>query len=100
MNRLLIGILDLLNKLLALLLIVSGGISGYYGNLGFETRALYDGPGSHVVWTLLGLVAGLVLAALVSGVLATIITISREATAIHHFLDARRSTFPPADRPV
>jgi hypothetical protein len=52
------------------------------------------------VWTLLGLIVGLILAALVSGVLATIITISREATAIHQLLAARAAAPPPADRRV
>ena len=98
MNRLLIGILDLLNKLLAIFLVISSAISGYYGNLPFLAFG-DEGPGTRIVTTLIGLVVGLILAAIVSGVLATIITISREATAIHQLLLARIAAVPP-DRPV
>jgi hypothetical protein len=98
MNRLLIGILDLLNKLLAIFLVISSTVSGYFGTLDF-LGPVVGGPGQRIVTTLIGLVIGLILAAIVSGVLATIITISREATAIHQLLLARIAAVPP-DRPV
>jgi len=99
MNRLLIGILDLLNKLLAIILVVSSTISGFYGELASYGLPVYDGPGHRIVMTIIGFIIGLILAALVSGVLATIITISREAAAIHQLLLVRPIVAPP-QRPM
>jgi hypothetical protein len=88
MNRLLIGILDFLNKLLAIGLIVSSAISGYYGQFG-AYRVAVDDPLHRVTATLIGLVIGIVAAALVSGLLATLINISRETTTIRELLRER-----------
>jgi len=91
MNWLLIGILDILNKLLALFLVVSSTVSGYYGHFGSYTVPISD-PTDHVLATVLGFVIGIILAALVSGFLAAVITISREMTAIHEILVTRPPT--------
>lgn len=88
MNRLLIGILDFLNKLLAVVLVVSSTVSGFYGQFGTYAVAV-DDPAHRALATLIGFVIGIVLAALVSGVLATIINISREMTAIREMLRER-----------
>ena len=88
MNRLLIGILDFLNKLLALVLVVSSTVSGYYGQFGTYAVAV-DDPLHRALATLIGFVIGVVLAALVSGFLATIINISREMTTIRELLRER-----------
>ena len=86
MNRLLIGILDILNKLLAILLVLSSTISGYYGQ--FAGYAVPVDDALHrALATLIGFVIGVVAAALVSGFLAAIITISREMTTIRELLD-------------
>lgn len=85
MNRLLIGILDILNKLLAIVLIVSSTISGYYGEFDGYVVAIAD-PLHRVFATLIGFVVGIVAAALVSGLLAAIITIARETMTIHALL--------------
>jgi hypothetical protein len=88
MNRLLIGVLDILNKLVALLLIVSGAVSGWYGQ--------YAPPDNHVLGAVIGLIGGIVVAGLVSGFVATIITISRELTLIRAIAETR----PAFDRNV
>ena len=88
MNRVLIGILDLLNKLLAILLVLSSTVSGYYGQFGGYELAV-DDPVHRAVATAIGFFIGIVIAALVSGFLATIINISREMTAIREALLTR-----------
>lgn len=88
MNRVLIGILDLLNKLLAILIVLSSTISGYYGQFGAYAVAV-DDPVHRALATIIGFVIGIVVAALVSGFLATIINISREMTVIREALLAR-----------
>jgi hypothetical protein len=98
MNRLLIGILDIINKLLAIFLIISSTASGYFGRFGPYLGAddAVDGNGAYrVLGAVIGFLAGLVVAALVSGFLATIINISREATAIRELMTARLA----AERP-
>jgi hypothetical protein len=98
MNRLLIGILDIINKLLAIFIVISSTASGYLGQFGpyFAMDAAADGNGAYrALGTLIGFIAGLVVAALVSGFLATIINISREATAIRELMTARLA----AERP-
>lgn len=93
MNRLLIGILDILNKLLALFLIVSSTISGYLGQFhGYIVE--FHGAGERAVATIIGFVIGLVLAAFVSGFVAAVITISKEAMAIREIL-LSRGVSPP-----
>jgi hypothetical protein len=88
MNRLLIGVLDILNKLAALLFIVSGALSGYAGQYGY-----IDATGiPHLqgfVGAVIGLIGGLIVAGLVSGFLAAVITISRELTLIRELIAAR-----------
>jgi hypothetical protein len=93
MNRLLIGILDLLNKLLAVVLVISSTISGYYGQFG-TFGVVVDDPLHRALATVIGFVIGVVLAALVSGLLATIINISREMTTIRELLRERRVVTP------
>jgi hypothetical protein len=88
MNRLLIGILDALNKLLAIVIVVSSTVSGYWGHFGTYAVAL-DDPVQHGIASAIGFVVGVIVAALVSGFLATIINISREMTAIRHLLNER-----------
>lgn len=88
MNRLLIGILDFLNKLLAIELVVSSTISGYYGQFGAYSVAVED-PLHRGIATLIGFVIGIVAAALVSGLLATLINMSREMTTIRELLRER-----------
>jgi hypothetical protein len=88
MNRLLIGILDFLNKLLAVVLIVSSTISGWYGQFGLYQVVVTD-PLHRALATVIGFVIGVVAAAVVSGLLATIITISREMTTIRELLRER-----------
>ena len=88
MNTLLIGILDVLNKLLALVIVVSSTVSGYYGQFGTYSVVL-DNPVERALATAVGFILGVIVAALVSGFLATIINISREMTAIRHILNER-----------
>jgi hypothetical protein len=88
MNWLLIGILDFLNKLLALIIVVSSAVSGYWGQFGMYQLDVAD-PLHRAIGTLIGIVVGIIVAALVSGVLATIINISREMTAIRLILNER-----------
>ena len=96
MNRLLIGILDLLNKLLALLIITSSTIGGYRGDLaGFIYLPAAGSAAERVVWTVAGFIIGLALAGLFSGLLAAIITIAREMIALRELLTYRG----PSGRP-
>jgi hypothetical protein len=88
MNRLLIGILDFLNKLLAVVLIVSSTASGWYGQFGIYQMAV-DDPLHRAIGAAAGFVVGIILAAVVSGLLATIINISREMTTIRELLRER-----------
>lgn len=94
MNRLLIAILDIINKVIALLLIISGVVEGWYGDIWPYIGQGYVAPRS-IVGALIGLILGLVLAGIVSGFLAAIITIARELTAIHQLLAVRVWTPPP-----
>jgi hypothetical protein len=91
MNRLLIGILDLLNKLVAIMVIIVFTAGGYLGNIR-DYLPVHPPPGvsGQVLSTLIGFVAGLVAAALVCGILATFITIARELIAIRENLEAGR----------
>lgn len=93
MNWLLIGILDVLNKLIAIFLVISSAVSGYYGEFGTYAVAVTD-PAHRALATVVGLCIGIILAALVSGLLAAIITISREMAAIRAILVARGPSPP------
>jgi hypothetical protein len=88
MNWLLIGILDGLNKLLAIVIVASSTVAGYWGHFGTYVVAL-DDPVERAIATAIGFVVGVIFAALVSGFLATVINISREMTAIRHLLNER-----------
>ena len=92
MNALLIGILDILNKLLAIGLIILSTVSGYLGNFNEYVPFTLDGIGERILTTIVGFIIGLIIAAVVSGLLATVINISQEATLIRQLLIARRTT--------
>jgi hypothetical protein len=95
MNALLIGTLDLLNKLLAILLILGGVTKGYFGDFADYIPFTLEGPALRIASIIVGFIVGLVTAAIVSGLLATVINISKEATLIRELLTARRLTPPP-----
>jgi hypothetical protein len=80
MNHFLIGVLSLVNQILAVILIVGATLSGIAQPMG----GYYDvpQPWSYVVGAVTGLIGGLVAAALVCGIIAAIVTIARELTAI------------------
>jgi hypothetical protein len=88
MNDFLIGILSLLNQLLAILIILAATIGG----ASQPTESLYavGQPWQMLVGGLIGFLAGLVSAGLVCGLIAAIVTISRELTAIR----AHMGVFP------
>jgi hypothetical protein len=93
MNRLLIGILDLVNKLIAISIIVSTTLEGYFGDL-----SAYVGPtylSYRILWAVIGFILGLILAGIVSGLLAAIITIAREMAALRELISVRVWTAPP-----
>lgn len=94
MNRLLVGVLDLVNKLMALLIIVSSTIEGYRGDFSGYV-AFSDSLPERVVWAVVGLLIGVVVAGIVSGVLAALITIARELIGIRELLSVRVWTAPP-----
>jgi hypothetical protein len=97
MNRLLIGILDIVNKLLALFMIVSATIEGYRGDLAarFYAVAVPALPAEHLLWAAIGFVVGLVLAGTFAGFIAAIVTIARELSAMRELLSMRVWTNPP-----
>jgi hypothetical protein len=93
MNRLLIGVLDIVNKLIAISIIVSSTVEGYFGDF-----SDYVGPtyvSYRILWAVVGFVIGLVLAGIVSGLLAAIITIAREMAALRELVSVRVWTAPP-----
>jgi hypothetical protein len=95
MNRLLIAVLDITNKVAALALIALGSLEGWYGDVWPYIGQGYVAPRS-VLGALIGLAVGLVLAGLVSGFLAALITIARQLAAIHELLAVRVWTpLPP-----
>jgi hypothetical protein len=93
MNRLLIGILDIVNKLLALFIIVSATIEGYLGDFGGYVVA--TGVPQRALWTVIGFIIGLALAGIFSGFIAAVITIARELIALREMLAVRVWTPPP-----
>ena len=95
MNRLLIGILDIVNKLLALFLIVSSTIEGYRGDLAARFDVMPANPTQQVLWAVAGFVVGLVLAGIFAGFIAAIITIARELSSMRELLAMRVWTNPP-----
>ena len=94
MNWLLITILDVVNKLLAIFVVVSSTAEGYYGDFRGYVGPQYGAPHS-ILGAMFGFIAGLVLAGIVSGLLAAIITIARELMAMRELLATRVWTTPP-----
>jgi hypothetical protein len=95
MNRILIAILDIINKLLALFLVVASVVGGYFGDFrGYFSPDYVVQPHS-IVGALIGFVVGLALAGIFCGFLATVITIARELIAIRELLAVRVWTAPP-----
>lgn len=94
MNRILIAILDIINKLLALFLLVASVVGGYFGDFRGYVGPDYVQPHS-IVGALVGFVVGLALAGIFCGFLATVITIARELIAIRELLAVRVWTAPP-----
>ena len=95
MNRLLIGILDVVNKLLALFIIVSATIEGYLGDFGGYIAVTPAGVPQRALWTVIGFLIGLALAGIFSGFIAAVITIARELVALREMLAVRVWTPPP-----
>lgn len=93
MNRLLIGILDIVNKLLAFFIIVSATIEGYLGDFG--GYVVVTGAPQRALWTVIGFLIGLALAGIFSGFIAAVITIARELIALREMLAVRVWTPPP-----
>ncbi len=94
MNRLLIAVLDIINKLLALFLIISSAIAGYFGSAWPYIGEGYVEPRS-ILGAVIGVIVGLALAGVFSGFLAAIITIARELTALRELMAVRVLTPPP-----
>jgi hypothetical protein len=80
MNNFLIGILSLVNQVLAVLLIVGGTLGGIAQPM--ETYVSLPQPWSYVLGGAFGLIGGLITAAIVCGTIAAIVTIARELSAI------------------
>lgn len=95
MNRLLIGILDLVNKILALFIIVSATVEGYRGDFAGRLMIAPGGPAQQALWTVIGFIIGLALAGIFAGFIAAVITIARELTAMRELLAMRVWTNPP-----
>lgn len=95
MNRLLIGILDIINKLLALLIVISATVEGYRGEFAGSVFVVPQGAAQQVLWTVLGFVLGLALAGIFSGFIAAIVTIARELVALRELMAVRVWTNPP-----
>ncbi len=68
---------------------------GYFGDFADYIPFTLEGPALRIASIIVGFIVGLVTAAIVSGLLATVINISKEATLIRELLTARRLTPPP-----
>ncbi len=95
MNRLLIGILNVINKLLALFIIISATIEGYRGDFTGSYFAVPASTAEHALWTVIGFIIGLALAGIFSGFIAAIVTIARELVALRELMAVRAWTNPP-----
>ena len=91
MNRLLVGILDLLNKLVAILLILGGAAAGFLSDPHELFPAAPAGISGTILAAVVGLIIGLLAAGLLCGSVAALVTLSREATAIREGLERRHS---------
>jgi hypothetical protein len=80
MNNFLIGVLSLVNQILAVLLIIGGTLSGIAQPMGGYYSV--PQPWSFVIGGVVGLIGGLIAAAIVCGTIAAIVTIARELSAI------------------
>jgi hypothetical protein len=89
MNWLLITILDVVNKLLALFIIVSSTLSGYVDQFRAYLGPDYTGEPYRILGAIFGFIAGVIAAGIVSGLIAAVITISREMTAMRILLETR-----------
>jgi hypothetical protein len=95
MNRLLIGILDIVNKLVALLIIISSTVEGYRGDLAEGYFTVPASAGQQALWTVIGFIIGLALAGIFSGFIAAVVTIARELIALRELMAVRPWTNPP-----
>lgn len=101
MNRLLIGILDVVNKVIALFIIVSSTVEGYLGDFtayGDFSAYVPQGLPYRILWAVIGFVIGLVVAGIVSGLLAAIITIARELTTLRTLVSVGAAPPQPLPR--
>jgi hypothetical protein len=80
MNNFLIGILSLVNQILAVVLIVGATLGGVTQPMGDYYAA--PQPWGYVIGGVVGLIGGLIAAAVVCGTIAAIVTIARELSAI------------------
>jgi hypothetical protein len=80
MNHFLIGILSLVNQVLAVILIVGATVSGVAQPMGGYYSV--PQPWSYAIGGVVGFIAGLIAAAVVCGTIAAIVTIARELSAI------------------
>jgi hypothetical protein len=85
MNRTLIGVLDSLNTILAILIIVVSTLAGFAGS---------HMAGSGIVGAILGLLAGIMIAAIFCGVLATLIEIEKHLRTIASGKVSTQSALP------
>jgi hypothetical protein len=95
MNRLLIGVLDIINKLLALFIIVSATVEGWRGDFAGSFYLAPADASQQVLMAIGGFIIGLALAGIFSGFIAAIVTIARELTAMRELLAMRVWTNPP-----
>jgi hypothetical protein len=95
MNRLLIAILDVINKLLALFIIVSATVEGYRGDFAGYVYVPPANITEQVLWGIFGFLIGLALAGIFSGFIAAVITIARELMGIREVLTMRAWSNPP-----
>jgi hypothetical protein len=94
MNWILITILDVVNKLLAILVVISSTAEGYLGDFRTYVGPTYGVPHS-LIGAVVGFILGLALAGVISGLIAAIITIARELTALRELMSVRVFTAPP-----
>lgn len=95
MNRLLIGILDIVNKILALLIIISATVEGYRGDFAGRLFVPPESVAQQALSTVIGFIIGLALAGIFAGFIAAVITIARELIAMRELLSVRVWTNPP-----
>lgn len=92
MNSFLIGILNVVNQVLALFLIILGTITG--ATRSFDAYYPIAQPWAGIVGGILGFLSGIVAAGLVCGLIAAIVSISRELTAIRLEMTVAPPAYP------